>query len=245
MEVIASEFARMAGVSAMAVSSKIKNGTLIRNSAGRLDTDNPVNRAYLERKQEKMRQKLAERTLEATATGNAPASPAPHPAAIGGYLPGERGASSRAAISADDMLRLPLGQLVRQFSTVDNIEKYSKILRDLSAADEREQKTQERRLVQIPKDFVTSRMFGFLEQLMQRLLDVPEAVADQVIAVTLAGGDGVRVSVQRILSDNISKCIAGAKERIVGELSALKGKYDSDESREQSVKELVAEALEG
>ena len=141
-------------------------------------------------------------------------------------------------MSAGDMLRLPLGQLVRQFSTVDNIEKYSKILRDLSAADEREQKTQERRLVQIPKDFVTSRMFGFLEQLMQRLLDVPEAVADQVIAVTLAGGDGVRVSVQRILSDNISKCI-------VGELSALKGKYDSDESREQSVKELVAEALEG
>ena len=147
-------------------------------------------------------------------------------------------------MSAGDMLRLPLGQLVRQFSTVDNIEKYSKILRDLSAADEREQKTQERRLVQIPKDFVTSRMFGFLEQLMQRLLDVPEAVADQVIAVTLAGGDGVRVSVQRILSDNISKCIAGAKERIVGELSALKGKYDNDESREQSVKELVAEALE-
>lgn len=230
MEVIASEFARMAGVSAMAVSKKIQNGTLIRNSGKKLDTDNPVNRAYLERKQAKLKERIQQRAIEAEAAGTAPAE-------------GLRG-SGASGISAGDMLRLPLGQLVRQFTTVDNIEKYSKILRDLSAADEREQKTQERRLAQIPKDFVVQRLFGYIDNLMNRLLDVPEAVCDQVIAVTMAGGDGVRMSVQHIISDNLTKCIAGAKERVIGELAALKGKYDSERAAELRAEDLITAVRE-
>lgn len=230
MEVIASEFARMAGVSAMAVSKKIQNGTLIRNSGKKLDTDNPVNRAYLERKQAKLKERIQQRAIEAEAAGTAPAE-------------GLRG-SGASGISAGDMLRLPLGQLVRQFTTVDNIEKYSKILRDLSAADEREQKTQERRLAQIPKDFVVQRLFGYIDNLMNRLLDVPEAVCDQVIAVTMAGGDGVRMSVQHIISDNLTKCIAGAKERVIGELDALKGKYDSERAVELRAEDLITAVRE-
>lgn len=229
MEVIASEFARMAGVSAMAISKKIANGTLIRNSAKKIDTDNPVNRAYLERRQAKARERLRLRVLEDDL-----AAPVAANDAASAPNDGVR------RLSAVEMLRMPLGQLVRNFGVVDNVEKYSKILRDLSTADEREQKTQERRLIQIPKDFVVQRLFGYVDQLMYRLLDVPEAVCDQVMAITLAGGAEARTGVQRVLSDSISRCISGAKEHVVGELEALRGKYDSDRAAELRVEDLVS-----
>lgn len=243
MEVIASEFARMAGVSPAAISTKIKNGTLIQNSGKKMDTDNPVNRAYLDRKQAKMKEQLRLRSIEAEASGGAPTH-----AEVAASIPAElRGAQTAGAFepqSPGDMLKMTLGQLLRRYTSVDGIEKYSKILRDLSAADEREQKTQERRLVQIPKDFVVQRLFGYIDQLMHRLLDVPEAVCDQVVAVTLAGGDGVRISVQHIISDNITRCINGAKEHVIGELDALKGKYDSERAAELRVEDLVTAVRE-
>ena len=65
MEVTASDFARMCGLSPMAVSKRIANGTLIRNAARRIDTDNPVNRAFLETKQNKLKMKLQMKQLEA------------------------------------------------------------------------------------------------------------------------------------------------------------------------------------
>lgn len=240
MEVIASEFARMAGVSPAAISTKIKNGTLIQNSGKKLDTDNPVNRAYLERKQSKMKEDLRLRSLAAGASG-APSVPAEIPASVPAQLLGGYASGTGAA---GDMLKMTLGQLLRRYTSVDGIEKYAKILRDLSSADEREQKTQERRLVQIPKDFVVQRLFGYIDQLMHRLLDVPEAVCDQVVAITLAGGDGVRISVQHIISDNITRCINGAKEHVVGELAALKGKYDSERAAELRVEDLVTAVRE-
>lgn len=240
MEVIASEFARMAGVSPAAISTKIKHGTLIQNSGKKLDTDNPVNRAYLERKQSKMKEDLRLRSFAAGASG-APSVPAEIPASVPAQLLGGYASGTGAA---GDMLKMTLGQLLRRYTSVDGIEKYAKILRDLSSADEREQKTQERRLVQIPKDFVVQRLFGYIDQLMHRLLDVPEAVCDQVVAVTLAGGDGVRISVQHIISDNITRCINGAKEHVVGELAALKGKYDSERAAELRVEDLVTAVRE-
>lgn len=282
----------MAGVSAMAVSKRIKSGTLIRNSAKKLDTDNSVNRAYLERMQAKMKSRLEIRAMEAAIAngGGFGAS------AVAGGLPNATGAESvgigadgcpalvdsggeasrgnatfsrlpqnvgeradfaaQAAVSsasnggrvaaanvnpmatarvAGDMLNMTVRQLIMRHGSLDNVEKYSKILRDLSAADEREQRTQEKRMLQIPKDFVVQRIFGYVDQLMNQLLDVPEAVCDQVIAVSLAGGDGVRVSVMHILSDNLTKCISGAKEHITGELNALRGKYDRQADMTQEV----------
>ncbi len=52
MEVLPAEFARQAGVTRQSISAKIKNGTLILNSAGKLDTENPVNAGYLNLKRQ-------------------------------------------------------------------------------------------------------------------------------------------------------------------------------------------------
>ncbi len=289
MEVTASEFARMCGVSPMAICKKIKNGTLIKNSGKKLDTDNPVNRRYLERKQAKLKAKLEMQSIEAAASGaalDAPAAELPPEETFGGQegsaetkfflnpsaasstsekksgldfgmdadgtIAGagrKSGAELRAAVKSSEhkprlVMNMTIAELLRTFGTMDNIEQFSKIQRDLSVADEREQRTQERRMIQIPKDFVVQRFFGYVDSLMNQLLDVPEAVCDQVIATSLAGGNDCRTSVMRILSDNLTKCISGAKTHIVGELNALRGKYDKQEQVAESLQAQLAELQE-
>ena len=145
------------------------------------------------------------------------------------------------AVGAREMLNLPVGQLVRRFGSVDSIEKYSKILRDLSTADEREQRMQEKRLLQVPKDFVVQRVFGYVDLLMNQLLDVPESVCDQVIATVASNGDNARTQVIHILSDNLTRCISGAKEHILEEIESLRNKYDRQDSMAQ---DMIQEQLE-
>lgn len=229
MEVKAAEFARMAGVSRMAISGKIKNGTLVLNSGGKLDTDNPVNRAYLDRKREKQKAILQAQELEkALATPpqekiqNVPASLTPF---VDEDLKELK--LRQPQKKASNMLSMTIQELILAYGDVRGIADYAKILRDLTAADEREQKTQERRMLQIPKDFVISRLFSFTDQLMNKLLDVPEAVSDQVIALALSADESSRrQDVINVLSDNLTRCIAGCKEHIISELNGLKGKYD-------------------
>jgi hypothetical protein len=59
MEVKPAELARMAGVSRATISGKIKNKTLIVNAAGYLDTENPVNAAYLSKHKQKRNEAAA------------------------------------------------------------------------------------------------------------------------------------------------------------------------------------------
>ena len=237
----------------MAVSKKIKAGTLVRNSAKKLDTDNAINRAYLENKQSALRNKLKTRELEESVKNERDSCNTSSFVAQPGVNTQKNLASPGGAASypgknifesenkAKLMQDMTLKQLLRTFGTVDNVERYSKILRDLSTADEREQKTQERRLEQIPRDFVVQNLFGYVDQLMNQLLDVPESVCDQIVAVLTAGGDDMRVNVIHILSDNLTRCISGAKEHITNEINGLRGKY---EKQDAAVDQLVSEKLE-
>ncbi len=255
----------------MAVSKKIKAGTLVRNSAKKLDTDNAINRAYLENKQAALKNKLKTRELEESVKNetesksaavdaeiydlktsfgacNTSFSDAPQGVNTQKNLASAGGAASypgknifESENKAKLMQDMTIKQLLRTFGTVDNVERYSKILRDLSTADEREQKTQERRLEQIPRDFVVQNLFGYVDQLMNQLLDVPESVCDQIVAVLTAGGDDMRGNVIHILSDNLTRCISGAKEHITNEINGLRGKY---EKQDAAVDQLVSEKLE-
>ena len=238
MEVKAAEFARMAGVSRMAISGKIKNGTLILNSGGKLDTDNPLNRAYLEKHREKQKAALQAKELERT-FNQAAEEIKKQPSATAFPLPEQKNKQleqNQTQNKAATMLNMTIGELIKHYGDIKGIGDYAKILRDLTAADEREQKTQERRMLQIPKDFVVARLFSFVDQLMNKLLDVPEAVSDQVIALALSSDEGTRrQEVINVLSDNLTRCIAGCKEHIISELNSLKGKYDKTEDESAAV----------
>ena len=216
----------------MAISGKIKNGTLILNSGGKLDTDNPLNRAYLDKHREKQKAALQAKEIEQTLSQateqiqSRPATALPLPE----RSENNNAIQKRTQSSPASLLNMTIGELIKNYGDIKGIGEYAKILRDLTAADEREQKTQERRMLQVPKDFVVARLFSFVDQLMNKLLDVPEAVSDQVIALALSADEGSkRQEVINVLSDNLTRCIAGCKEHIIAELNGLKGKYDKTE----------------
>ncbi|MDO5773229.1 MAG: hypothetical protein Q4P16_02820 [Spirochaetales bacterium] len=248
MEVKAAEFARMAGVSRMAISGKIKNGTLILNSGGKLDTDNPLNRAYLDKHRDKQKAALQAKEIERT-LNQAAEEIEKQPSATALPLPERSGSNSaiqkRTQRSPAALLNMTIGELIKNYGDIKSVGEYAKILRDLTAADEREQKTQERRMLQVPKDFVVSRLFSFIDQLINKLLDVPEAVSDQVVALALSADEGKkRQEVINVLSDNLTRCIAGCKEHIIAELNGLKGKYDKTEDDSVAVIADISDKLD-
>lgn len=223
MEVTQAEFARMAGVSRVAIHKKIENKTLILNSGKMLDTDNPVNRAYLTKKQNK--QQFATMTLPATEkTTSASSSRQVQPVMVPAVMP-----ETENNIPAE-MLQMNLRELFQRFGSFQGLQDYVKILKDLTSADEKTQRLEERRQLQIPKDFVVARLFGFINQLSNKILDAPDSMADQVIALVKSDSD--RSKVVLYMRDVLSRCIGGAKENIINELQNLKGKYDTDDQQD-------------
>lgn len=224
MEVKQGIFAIMCGVSRAAVCTKIKNKTLIVNSAGMLDTDNPVNRAYLDKKQGQRRSADFGLGIEHTGTAAKPV---------------DYSEMSQTG-TAGKMLNMTIRELVSKYGSMANVEKYVKILRDLTAADEKDQRIQERRLIQIPKDFVQSSVTSLLETLMNKLLDLPERIADQAIAFVQADVDTARQKIILLLNDDISAAIADSKNQINNKIQNMKGKY----SQEDSLRDIISESME-
>jgi hypothetical protein len=170
MEVKAATFARMAGVSRPSISGKIKNKTLIVNAAGFLDTDNPVNARYIAEHNRKAEAAAAQGYAingggPAPYGGQvspvklpAPAAPASPPRALDDFE-----ISQLAGGIPRELLNLSLRELVIRYPGLEKIERYAKILKDITMSAEKEQRIQERNLTLIEKDFVVSRVFGFID----------------------------------------------------------------------------------
>ena len=124
------------------------------------------------------------------------------------------------------------------------MQEYVRMLKDLIATDERDQKVRERRLQLVEKDFVTARQIQYLEMLMKQLLEYPESAVDEIIALVQAQGDTARLDVSRKLEAGISKIIRNSKEELIKELSGLRSKYQDDDRLSEKIKEAIAEATE-
>lgn len=141
------------------------------------------------------------------------------------------------------MLGLTLRELVIKFKGMDGMDRYVKMLKDLSAADEKDQKVQERRLQLVEKDFVIARIFQYLDVLMKQILEYPESAADGIISIVQAEGGAARADVVAKLENGLSRIIKDSKEQVVKELSGLRSKYQ-DDGLDEKIKEAVAEAIE-
>jgi hypothetical protein len=230
MEVKAAELARMVGVTRQSIYSKIKNHTLAVNAAGLLDTDNALNAQYLAN-QRRRKARLAPAQATAPPGGNAGpdvtqpgsiASPAPP------IIRNDIEAAADAGIP-QELLALSLRELVIQYNGLYNLERHAKILRDLTMSNEKDQRIRERGLKLIEKDFVTSRLFQFLDVLMRQLLEFPDSAVDDLIAKVQSHGLDARADITQALKDGLGRVIAGAKEEIIRELDSLKGKYQAGE----------------
>jgi len=238
-EVTQSDFARICGVAASVISRKIKNNTLVRNAAGLLDTENPVNARYAARR----RLKNNAAALEAAD----PASPAedkrPIPQPVDFTQMSDREISEHAGLP-QRLLGLTLRQLVKEFKGLPGMQDYVRMLKDMTVTDEREQKVRERRLQLVEKDFITARQIQYLDSLMRQLLEYPESAVDEIIALVQAEGNAARLDVSRKLEAGISKIIKNSKDELVKELSGLRSKYQDDDRLGEKIKEAIAEATE-
>jgi hypothetical protein len=236
MKLKPADFAREAGVSRQAISTKIKNKTLVVDAAGFMDTDNPINSAYISDPDRSRRKAAAFPTIPAAS----PALAVPPAAAPG--LSATVGSRSDADIAAAagtavEMLSMTIRELVMAHAGVQGIERYTKILRDLTATAEREQRTREHGLKLIEKDFVTSRVFAFVDSVCKQIIEYPEAAADAIIAKIMSEGPEARPSVVSMMQEALGRIIAETKNQIIKELDSLKGKYQKEEKQEAAANE--------
>jgi len=235
-EVRQAEFARICNVIPSVISRRIRNKTLIRNAAGLLDTENPTNARYIA----KCRLKASGKAIDSPAQTE-DKRPIPPPIDFSNLSDHE---ISEYAGLPQRLLGFTLRQLVEKFRGLPGMQEYVRMLKDLTAADERDQKVRERRLQLVEKDFVTARQIQYLEMLMKQLLEYPESIVDEIIALVQASGEAARLDVSRKLEAGISKIIRNSKEELIKELSGLRSKYQDDDRLSDKIKEAIAEAAE-
>jgi hypothetical protein len=235
-EVIPAEFARICGVAPSVISRKITNKTLIRNAAGMIDTENPVNSRYANKRRLKSNNKALD-SVDATEEKK------PIPAPVDFTHLTDHEISEYAGLP-QRLLGLTLRELVIRFKGMPGMQEYVKMLKDLTAADERDQKVRERRLQLIEKDFVISHLIQFLDALMRQLFEYPKSAVDEIIALVQAQGEAAKVDVTQKMEAGISKIIKNSKEELIKTLSGLRAKYQDGDGLDQKIREAVAEVME-
>ncbi|MCL2410047.1 MAG: hypothetical protein FWC97_00245 [Treponema sp.] len=233
-EVKPAEFARICAVAPSVISRKISNNTLVRNAAGLLDTENPVNARYIN----KRRLAGGDKVIDTAAS-----APEPKPAPVDFTRLGDAALAEYAGLP-QRLLSLTLRELVQQFKGLPGMQEYVRMLKDLAAADERDQKVRERRLQLIEKDFVISRLIQYLESLMRQILEFPESVTDEIIALAQAQGTEARSEVSQRLERGLSRIIKNSKEELINELRGLRSKYQEDDGLDQKIKDTIVEIME-
>ena len=241
MEVSQAEFARKAHVSSATICEMAKGGRLIKNSAGKLDTENQINRAYLDKRHRKFQDECTARQALGMTLGEEKAKTIPLPDL------GKNAGSAGAPIDSPNMgngkglplpatelsglpeymLGLTIRELVVRYNGIVNLQGYVKTLKELMIAAEKDQRIKERQQAKIDKDFVQSKLFGYVDNVMNQLLDYPLGTVDQIIAFvkSLSDDESLKPKLSAFIQDGIESIICGSKDAIMKELNALKGKY--------------------
>jgi hypothetical protein len=203
------DFARMAGVSAMAITKACRSKLAAADSDGRIDVAHPAAQEYLRARG------VDPTALSATPPTRAPLAaqtrprppadePAEAPRRAGGRpkveLDGrtERGMGTSEATDylkdLGDRVRLPdiarwtLQRLTEKYGTAQALKDYLEARLKIASLDEKEIKNKEHLGELIVRDFVKMRVFGYLEETNRRLLqDLPKTVARQLYAQARAG----------------------------------------------------------
>jgi hypothetical protein len=233
MEYKQADFCKTYNLLPSTVTMAIKRGALQKNAADLLDDENTINKLFLAKRRLK-------NTNEALADDGKNAERIAKKidfAALDDYELADHAGLPKK------LLGMTIRDLVIRFKGLDGLERYVKMLRDLAAADEKDQKTQERRLQLVEKDFIIARVFQFIDDILKQILEYPTGVVAGIIALVLSAGEGARNEIIKELEKGLGNIIKDVKSQIIKELSGLRAKYQDDVSLEE-VKEIIKEAVE-
>ena len=235
MEYKQADFSRAYGLEPSTVSKAVKRGTIVKNAAGLIDSENTTNKIFLTKHRpkalteaiaddDKNAERVVKKNIELTTF--------------------EEWEIADHAGLPKRLLGMTIRELVIKFKGMDGLERYVKMLRDLAAADEKDQKTQERRLQLVEKDFIIAHVFQYIDDLMKRLLEWPPGAAAGIIALVLSAGEAARNDVIHELEKGVGDIIKDSKTQIIKELSGLRAKYQDDDKLDE-VKAVIEDALGG
>jgi hypothetical protein len=232
MEYKQADFCRKYGLREDTVSKAIKRGALLKNTAGLIDDENTLNKVFLAKHRLKANAealaddgKNAERVIKQIDFST-----------LDDYAIAEH------AGLPQKLLSMTIRELVIKHRGLSGLGEYIKMLRDLAAADEKDQKTRERRLQLVEKDFIISHVFQFLDVLMKQLLEWPKGAVDGIVALVQSEGAEARNDVTRLMEKGITDIIKDAKGQVIKDMDSLRAKY-RDEDRLDEVKAVIEEAM--
>jgi hypothetical protein len=234
MEYKQADFCKAYSLLPSTVTMAIKRGALVKNTAGLIDDENTLNKVYLAKYRVKA-------TNEALSDDGKNAERITKKIDFANFE--EYEIAERAGLP-EKLLGMTIRDLVVKFKGMDGLERYVKMLRDLAAADEKDQKTQERRLQLVEKDFIIARVFQYLDDLMKQLLEWPLGVAPGIIALVLSEGEAAQNDIIREMEKGVGNIIKDAKAQVIKELSGLRAKYQDDDKLDE-VKAVIEEAISG
>jgi hypothetical protein len=234
MEYKQADFCRAYGLEVSTVSKAVKRGALQKNVAGLIDDEHTLTKVFLA----KRRLKSANEALADDGKNVERAVNQIDFAAL------DDDEIAKHAELPRKLLGMTIGELVKKFRGLDGIERYIKMLRDLAAAEEKDQKIQERRLQLVEKDFIIASVMQFLDVLMKQLLEWPGGAADGIIATVQSKGAASRHDVVSLMEKGITEIIKDAKGQAVKEINSLRAKYQKTDDISEKIKEAVAEAID-
>jgi hypothetical protein len=234
MEYKQADFCKTYGIEPSTVSKAIKRGAVQMNAAGLIDDEHTLNKVF-----------LAKHRLKST--NEALADDGKNTERIVSQIDFAALDDEEIAKHAElprKLLGMTIGELVKKFRGLDGIERYIKMLRDLVAAEEKDQKTQEHRLRLVEKDFIIASVMQFLDVLMKQLLEWPDGVADGIIAAVQSEGEASRRDVVSLMEKGLAEIIKDAKGQVIKEINSLRAKYQEKDDLSEQVREAVAEAID-
>jgi hypothetical protein len=232
MEYKQANFCKTYDLEPSTVSKAIKRGALQKNTAGLIDDENTLNKVFLSKRRLRL-------TTEALSDDGNNAERITKQIDFSAIDDEE---IAKHAGLPRKLLEMTIRELVIKFKGLEGLERYIKMLRDLAAADEKDQKTQERRLQLVEKDFMIARVIQFLDVLMKQLLEWPDGAVDGIIATVQSEGAASRRDVTRLMEKGITEIIKDAKGQVIKEINSLRAKYQDDDIGEK-IREAVEEAV--
>jgi hypothetical protein len=232
MEYKQADFCQTYGIARSTVSMAIKRGALQKNTAGLIDDENTLNKVFLAKHRLKATNealaddgKNAERVIKQ----------------IDFSTPDDYEIAEHAGLP-QKLLGMTIRELVVKHRGLSGLGEYIKMLRDLAAADKKDQKIRERRLQLAEKDFIIARVFQYIDTLMRQLLEWPGGAADGIIALVQSEKAAARLGVIRLMEKGIADIIKDSKAQIMKEMGGLRAKYQ-DEDKLDEVKAVIEEAI--
>ena len=126
----------------------------------------------------------------------------------------------------EKMMGLTIFELVKNYGGPMQLEKWAKVLNQLSSTTERQDKMKERRNITIEKDFVISNVFKYLDIFMDAVFDSAEAQNEIIISHVKSDPEEAKKAIPEMRKKAYTKIAKEAKKGIKDALKRLRNKYD-------------------